>query len=1025
MIPRRLGAAAFLALVGTWPVVQAQQNLGFDANGVRAGSGGSAVWNTTAPIWFNGTAFQPWDNTRLDNAVFAGSAGAVTLGQLLNAHDLRFDVGGYLLTGGPLTLVGLAPTLTTNLAVTTLNATLAGNAGLVKNGTGTLVLGGNNTALTGVTTVNAGTLRIHNAGALGPSTAAANLVLNAGSTFFFNTAFTHDYTLNGGTVTVQGAAVAWSGVPVLTAATTLRLGSTIGGSTLSGNLADTGGHVLSLVRNGSASMKLSGSNSYSGATTIERGNLQLDSAGALPGASPLVFAGAAGAGGALELTAASGDFTRSVGTGAGQVQWLGDGGFQSSGSNRAVDLGGSRATLTWGSGAFVPEGSRLVLGTASNNLLDLRNGIDLSGGSRAVEARGGTVTGHAVISGVLSGTGGLHLVGNGILALSAANTYSGGTRLDGGTLMWSTDRNLGAPSGAVVFGGGTLHNTGVIATARPMTVEGAGGVIRTGMDLKATGPIDGFGTLVKEGLATLTLGGDSSAFAGTTRVTAGTLRVDGALGGTLAMAYGTTLKGAGTVGTTLVQAGATVAPGNSIGGLRVAGDLTLAQGSLYQVEASGDGRSDSIQATGRVTLQGGALSILANGNWAPSTEYTILGGGDGVVGGFGSATSSLAFLDPILVYGPQSVALRLVRNDVSFPAVGQTPNQQAVGAAVQQLPAGPLYGAVVQLDAPAARNAFDQLSGELHTSLKSAAIEDTRFVRDAGIQRVRQALGQTGPQAGIVDLRGVWTRAFGSWASASGDGNARGVERSTSGVLIGTDTTVGDGWRAGVLGGYSRGSLGLEGRDDSASSESLHLGLYGGRQWGPVGLRIGASLTRSSVDTRRAVGFGRLADTPTAHYTAQTGQIYGDLGWNLVEGSSMALEPFVGLTHITHLTDAFAERGGSAALTAGSSRTSTGFSTLGLRGSSSVDIGATSVALRGVLGWRHVLDEVAEASALSLGGQSAFLSGGVPLARNVAVIEAGFGIAVRRDLTLGGSYMGQIGGSTREHGITARMLWTF
>ena len=56
---------------------------------------------------------------------------------------------------------------------------------------------------------------------------------------------------------------------------------------------------------------------------------------------------------------AAGDFTRSLGTGPGQVQFTANGGgFSAVGANRVVNLSNS-ATLTWGSTAvFCPTARR-------------------------------------------------------------------------------------------------------------------------------------------------------------------------------------------------------------------------------------------------------------------------------------------------------------------------------------------------------------------------------------------------------------------------------------------------------------------------------------------------------------------------------------------------------------------------------------------------------------------------------------------------------------------------------------------
>ena len=130
-------------------------------------------------------------------------------------------------------------------------------------------------------------------------------------------------------------------------------------------------------------------NTYTGTTTITRGILQLANAGALPGGlggttltstntggGNLTFAGITTTRAVLELTAASGGFFRNLGTGFDQVQWTGNGGFSNSSTAvLAVNLGGFGASVTWGSGNFVPNGSILDFGQAAGKWQYLR-GVD-------------------------------------------------------------------------------------------------------------------------------------------------------------------------------------------------------------------------------------------------------------------------------------------------------------------------------------------------------------------------------------------------------------------------------------------------------------------------------------------------------------------------------------------------------------------------------------------------------------------------------------------------------------------------
>ncbi|MCH3723239.1 autotransporter-associated beta strand repeat-containing protein, partial [Campylobacter coli] len=90
------------------------------------------------------------------------------------------------------------------------------------------------------------------------------------------------------------------------------------------------------------------------------------------------------------------------------------------------------------------------------------------------------------------------------------------------------------------------------------------------------------GLFSKRGSGEVLLYGDSSAFAGHTRVDAGRLVVmrEASLGGTLEIASGATLEGQGTVGTTTIAAGGTVETGWQYRTLTVRGDLTMQPGSI-------------------------------------------------------------------------------------------------------------------------------------------------------------------------------------------------------------------------------------------------------------------------------------------------------------------------------------------------------------------------------------------------------------------------------------------------------------
>src|SRR5687768_9524571 len=74
----------WLALSAVSSSASAQQTLTWDTNGGVAGTGGMGIWNTGSITWASGATFQAWNNSAFDNAIFGGTAGAISLGLPVN-----------------------------------------------------------------------------------------------------------------------------------------------------------------------------------------------------------------------------------------------------------------------------------------------------------------------------------------------------------------------------------------------------------------------------------------------------------------------------------------------------------------------------------------------------------------------------------------------------------------------------------------------------------------------------------------------------------------------------------------------------------------------------------------------------------------------------------------------------------------------------------------------------------------------------------------------------------------------------
>ncbi|USI76494.1 autotransporter-associated beta strand repeat-containing protein [Sphingopyxis sp. USTB-05] len=245
---------------------------------------------------------------------------------------------------------------------------------------------------------------------------------------------------------------------------------------------------------------------------------------------------------------------------------------------------------------------------ASDGYVITGDALTLTGAQAIVQVGDGSAAGAgytATIDAEIAGTAQLLKTDAGTLVLTGANSYSGGTLINGGTVRIGSDANLGDAAGGLSIGGGALHTTTDIVSGRTVTLIGAG-VFRSdaGTTLMLTGPVGGAGGLVKAGAGTLALGGTGS-FTGATTVEAGSLFVNGdysAATGATSVAAAATLGGTGTIGGNVdFASGARLAPGaGGAGTLTINGNLSLAAGTQLDFEF------------GQAGVAGGALNDLVN-----------------------------------------------------------------------------------------------------------------------------------------------------------------------------------------------------------------------------------------------------------------------------------------------------------------------------------------------------------------------------------------------------------------------------
>jgi autotransporter-associated beta strand protein len=496
---------------------------------------------------------------------------------------------------------------------------ISGSGALIKNGSGSWTLDNAN-SYTGATIVNGGTLRLNDPSATFGSNSAVTLANASGATLMSSW---------------------WNGPAQAQVGISFSIGSLSGGGNLGGNVdlwpctmtigtdntsTTFGGAInnygapASITKVGTGTLTLAGTNTYFGNTTVNGGVLdvtgQIYNGG---GGSSVVTVGS---GGTLKFygLGTSGHVDSLGGLGGGNANLVIDGGtFEYAGAAqsyaaRPFSVGAGGATLK---ASQASQWWYLVNGVTNNSSLTLEGAA------------------YGDIQGVISGTGSLIKNGSGTWVLEYANSYTGATTVNDGTLRlngptanlgtnsaltlanaadvflyngyWNSDINKEVGSDFSIgslAGGGNLGGT---VSLWPCTMT-------IGTDNTSTtfgGVIYNYGapaSITKVGTGTLTLTG-ANTYAGNTTIEAGTLSIaQPALSDTMTLTIGSTVGSTAVLN--LPNAGT-----DKVGALVLRG-VTQPDG-FYQASNTGG----AITGLGVIQVGNPVIVLTSYEKWAASYTY--------------------------------------------------------------------------------------------------------------------------------------------------------------------------------------------------------------------------------------------------------------------------------------------------------------------------------------------------------------------------------------------------------------------
>ena len=758
-----------------------------------------------------------------------------------------------------------------------------------------------------------------------------------------------------------------------------------GVSILSGPISGTGNIVVNL-----GTLTLSGANTFSGGVTLNgNATLNLNSPAALGTGTFTINGGAidntSGAAVILNTNNAqnwNGDFTfngsNDLNLGTGAVTLGGNRTLTINGSNLAVGGvigdGNNAFGLTVagsGSGILLLTGANTYTGPTVINaggLLEIGNGgttgsINSTSGLTNNGKLGFNRSDNLTFTPVISGSGDLFQFGAGTLTLAAANTYTGTTQVDAGTLALTDTASI------------TSNTT--VASAGNLTLNGNGTITGT---LNSSGKVSGTGIIT--GNTTISGGSISPADSAIGAIRTGNLVLGP--GAVYKLDFNVTNNVADKIavtGTTQLNANSVIEL-HQIDGAFIPNNKIISSTAITSTAAIIDsGAHITLPAipafltfTGSVSSNNYVITAVRDpyATFArPGNDRAVAAGLDGAAAGGGTTGSPLAAL---------------------LAKIDSVQTQADYNAALNAL-SPEFYGGVNEVSVRNTQRFNDGLADYLseqrftEPTLRraDAGMPDARLasaVADPVLMSFASALAATPvPKPPKTHGFDVFIRPFGLFGDRTAESDRLGYEYNAAGFIAGVDARINVPWMfLGLAGGYTHSDLNYSGARGDAQGDTVRAGPFLSMIFhpGPVQeLFVDASVTFGYhwLDSNRLVAAPILGSgTASASYEAYDVSAFTAVGCKIPIGKKFAVIPTASLNYDYFSHNGFTESGAPTGtnLTVASKGFGSLQSSVGIRAQYKAQIADTTIVPEVSVAWLHDYLHENDVTATFIGSSTPF-----------------------------------------------------